>query len=147
MATQDLIAGSKFRLMRKADAGNTFEFLCLATTINFERQKDFEDASLPDCDDPEAPVVRRSVPRSSSWSIKFSGKSDAVRLKKIEADFNGSATRQYQLLEALTAAQGGQTHTGDCWVESLTKAKSDNGMVTFDCTLRGDGVLVTAPVA
>jgi len=148
MATQDIVPGKRFRLYRESDeTPGEFEFLCMGTTVGFSRKRDFEDATFPDCDDPDAEEERKSTPRGRSWDFKFSGKVDAVRLAKIEADYDSGGTRKYQLLMDLAAAKGGRTYTGEAWVETLDVNKADNGWVSFDASLRGDGALVTAAVA
>lgn len=147
MATQDLVPGSKFRLLRENDTTpGTFDFMCLAATKTFSRGKDFEDATLPDCDSPDTVMVRRSTIRARSWDISFSGKVDAKRFEKLEADYNSDATKKYQLLTALTSAAGGKTYTGLAWMGPLEMTSSDGGMVAFTASLRGDGPLTTAAV-
>lgn len=147
MATPDLIPGSKFRLYRENDTTpGTYDFVCIATTVSLERGKDFEDVMVPDCDAPDAVPLRKSVVRSRSWDVTFSGRTDAKKFEKIELDHNSDATHKYQIMVALTALQGGKTYTGAAHVGPLTIAKNDNGMVTFSGSLRGDGVLTTAAV-
>ena len=148
MTTPNLIPGSKFRLLRESDTTpGTFEFVCLATTVSFERGKEFDDATVPDCDNPDAVPFRKSMVKSRSWDVSFSGRSDAKRLEKIEADHESDAPRKYQILVALSGADGGKTYTGPAHVGPVTIAKNDNGIVTFSSSLRGDGAYVRAPVA
>jgi hypothetical protein len=134
--------------MRESDTTpGTYEFLCLATTIGFNRAKEFEDASTPDCDDPDAMIERRSIARMRSWGIKISGKLDAKRLEKLEADFNATVAKRYQLTTALTAAKGGKTYTGTAHLETLDINRAESALTTFEAALRGEGALTTAPVA
>lgn len=148
MASHDLIPGSKFRLLRESDTTpGTYEFICIATTTSFERGKEFEDATVPDCDAPDVAPDRRSVVKSRSWDVTFSGRADAARLVKIETDYESDATHKYQILIALTSGAGGRTYTGSAYMGPVTLGKSDNGMVTFSSSLRGDGKLTKASVA
>lgn len=143
----DLLPGNRFRLYRESDATpGQFEFVCVATTITFNRTNNLEDTTASPCDDPTALPDRKSVKVSRAWNLNFSGKSDIKRIVGVEADFNAEGTHRYQLLMDKLAADSGRTYTGAVHFETLEVAKSDNGMVTFSAQARGDGALTTAPV-
>lgn len=147
MAEPDLLPGNRFRLYRESDTmPGTFLFVCVATTITFNRTNSFEDTTVADCDDPTAIPNRKSVKTSVAWNLNFSGNSDIVRIEGIEADFEAEGTHRYQMLLDKPAADGGRTYTGATFVETFELSKSDNGLVKFSAQMRGDGELVRAPV-
>jgi hypothetical protein len=147
MAEPDLLPGNRFRLYRESDSTpGQFEFVCVATTITFNRTNNFEDTTVADCDDPLAIPTRKSVKQSTAWNLNFSGNSDIKRIEGIEADYNAEGTHRYQLLLDKPAADGGRTYTGAVHVETFELAKTNNGLVTFSAQMRGDGALTTAPV-
>ena len=91
MANQDLQAGNDFKLMRKGPGDTDLLFVCLARTITFERTADSEEVVVNDCDDPDALPNTRTVKTSLSWAINFSGKSDPLRIRKLEDDYESRA--------------------------------------------------------
>lgn len=143
----DLLPGNRFRLYRESDTvAGTYEFVCVATTITFNRTNSFEDTTVSDCDDPTAIPNRKSVKTSTAWNLNFSGNSDIKRIEKIEADYEAEGTHNYQLLLDKPAADGGRTYTGAVFVETFELAKQNNGLVTFSAQMRGDGALTREAV-
>ena len=148
MVTPNLLAGNRFRLYRSAGGSpETFTFFCLATTLALTETNEYEDATAADCANPTAVMVRKSVLRSTQWGLTFSGIMDALLYAPLRADFAAQAPMRYQILVDQVLAAGGGTYTGAIWFESLARTKSNNGMVTFTATARGDDTLVWAPAA
>jgi hypothetical protein len=143
-----LLPGNRFRLYRESDVTpGQFVFVCVATTITFNRTNSFEDTTVADCDNPLATPNRKSVKTSTAWNLNFSGNSDIVRIAGIEADFEAEGTHNYQMLLDKPAVDGGRTYTGAVFVETFELAKQNNGLVSFSAQMRGDGALVKAAVA
>lgn len=142
-----LLPGNRFRLLREGATPGQYVFVCIANTVSFGRTKGFEDTTIPDCDTPTAIPNRKSVVSSRSWDISFSGTVDPVRFSNIEADFEAEAAHNYQLIFDRPLAGGGRTYTGPIHFESLNVSKTNNGLVNFTATARGDGAYVMASVA
>lgn len=147
MASPDLVAGNLFRLYRETDTPGTYEFVCLAQTVRLTRTNEYEDATVPECDAPTSIPNRKSTLRSRAWGLSFSGSSDAKRLEKVETDFATQVGRKYQILVDKTALLGGKTYTGTVLFESLEIGKTNNGIVSFTATVRGEDALTIAAVA
>lgn len=147
MAEPDLLPGNRFRLLREGAVAGTYVFVCLATTITFNRTSQFEDTTVNDCDAPLSIPTRKSMVQSTAWNLNFSGAVDAKRLAVIEADVGVETPHSYQLIMDKAAADGGRTYTGDIFIETLEIAKQDNGLVRFTAQARGNGALVVEPLA
>jgi hypothetical protein len=148
MAEPVLLPGNRFRLYRSTGGDpETFAFVCIASTTELVQSKDFEDATVPDCDTPTAPAVRKSMLRSKAWNLSFSGATDAKRFQDVQADYDSEDPVRYQIRIDRPAADGGGTYTGAVHIENLTMGTADRGMVRFSATARGDGELEWAVAA
>lgn len=142
MTTPTLLPGNRFRAYRgETPTAPNWAFICLATSITLTLTNAFEDATVPDCDDPLKIPVRQSVLASTSWGGRIAGQVDAVRLAKLRADAGSTVPILYQFRVDQTAAAGGGAWTGNIFVENLEITKNNNGIVAFTCQLRGDGPL------
>ena len=144
MADQDLQPGSRLKLYRKGPGDTDFAFVCLATTISFQRNSDSEEIIVNDCDNPDGLTNTRSIKTALSWSITFSGKSDAARIQKIETDYEAENPSQYQIRSASSTGTNGQTYTGAMHITELTLGRPEKGAVTFSAQGKGDGILTRA---
>ena len=147
MADQDLLPGNRFRLYRKGAGDADWKFVCLATTITFDRTANSEKIVVADCDNPTNLTHERVIKTSLAWSIAFSGKSDPKRIQFLEGDYENENSVAYQLVADRPALQGGQTSTGNMQITKLTLTRSENGAVSFSATGDGDGVLTRAAAA
>lgn len=147
MADQDLLPGNRFRLYRKGPGDADWKFVCLATTITFDRTANSEKIVVADCDNPTNLTHERVIKTSLAWSIAFSGKSDPKRIQFLEGDYESESSVAYQLVADRTAANGGQTYTGNAQIVKLTLGRPENGAVTFSAQADGDGPLTRAAAA
>lgn len=145
MTTPTLLPGNRFRAYRgDSGASPNWAFICLATSVTLTLTNAFEDATVPDCDDPLKIPVRQSVMSSTSWGGRIAGQVDATRLAKLRADAASQTPIPYQFKVDQAAGNGGGTWTGNVFVESLEIGKNNNGIVSFTCQFRGDGPLTWA---
>lgn len=145
MSTPTLLPGNRFRAYRGDGATPpVWAFICLATSITLTLTNAYEDATVPDCDNPTAIPVRQSVLSSTSWGGRIAGQVDAFRLAKLRQDVASQTPIPYQFLVDRNLAGGGGTWTGNVFVENLEITKNNNGIVSFTCQFRGDGPLVWA---
>lgn len=151
MATPNLLPGNRFRIYRKDDTGTGYTFVCTANAVALTRTNEFEDATLPDCATPTSIPARQSIVRSTQWGVRFSGPYDPKLNSTVRTDIENQALNQtpttYQILIDRPLASGGGTYTGALWFESVEEGKTNNGMVTYTVTARGEGPLVWADAA
>src|SRR6478672_9008375 len=138
MAAPTLLPGNRFRLMREGTTPGTYVFVCIAQTKSLTKTNEFEDATVPDCSTPLSIPNRKSIVRSRQWSLSFSGICDASQFANIRADVDSETPHNYQLLVDKLLAAGGGTWSGAIFFESLVIASTNNGLVTFTATCRGD---------
>lgn len=149
MAAPNLLAGNRFRLYRSTALGppEVFSFICLAMTVALTETNDFEDTTVPDCASPTSIPNRQSVLRSRSWGLTFSGSIDANQFAAFRTDASSETPVRYQILVDKTLALGGGAWTGAVFFESLVRSKTNNGIVTFTATCRGDAGLAWTDAA
>jgi hypothetical protein len=144
MALPVLLPGNRFRLYRSSALGppEVFTFVCLANTISLTQTNEYEDTTSPDCAAPTAIPARQSIKRSTQWALSFSGTVDATRMINFRTDVAAESPQRYQILFDQVLAGGGGAYTGAIFFESFTETKTNNGLVSFTVTARGDGALV-----
>lgn len=134
--------GTKFRLLA-GDGGSpteTFSGLCVITTLKFDMKIDTDDAMVIDCDNPDNLPVRQSVAKGITFDLSGSGKADFAKYKVIETAFLTGATKNYQVERVGSGAAGGGIWEGGAIITDLSMDKSENGIVTFSTTLKGQGL-------
>jgi hypothetical protein len=149
MATSNTLAGSQYRPYRSdgVTAGPArFKFFCPAVNLSIKRTTEFEDATVNDCDTPDAPAVQKSVQRLRKFEASVAGSLDALKCQVLEADWEKTGSTEWQFIMDKSAVEGGQTLTGFFFVEDLEFGKENAGIVKFTCKLRGDGIITRAPV-
>ncbi|MGY2051681.1 phage tail tube protein [Methylobacterium sp. JK268] len=136
-------SGKDLRLMRKSGpTDDTPSFLCTVTTKDLTRTWEYEDATMPDCDNPSAVPPRRSLKKSSAWSVNASGIADARSYRDLDAAAADPDTPMYvRILVAKPAASGGGHWDGAVWFENLKIESQDMGVVKFSAQMRGEGPL------
>jgi hypothetical protein len=149
MATPVLLPGNRFRLYRSTSLGppEVFAFVCLANTISLTQTNEYEDTTSPDCANPTAIPVRQSIKRSSQWALSFSGTVDATKMATFRTDVNAESAQRYQVLFDQNLAGGGGAYAGAIFFESFAETKTNNGLVAFTVTARGDGILTWTDAA
>ena len=144
MSFPNLLEGKRFRLCR--GDGNTpeaFIFVCTATTLKLDEKGEYDDSMLIDCDDPDSDPERVSTTKGRTWDVTFSGKCDHQRYLTLRRDLN--TRRNWQLFISLSASAGGGAYQGPAFLDSLSMSKSENGLVTFDASLKGQETLDWIP--
>ncbi len=132
--------GTSFQLYQGNGAGTeVFSLVCVATTQDFDQKVETDDAMVIDCANPLNLPVRQSVAKGKTFDVSFSGKADFVKFHAIEANQDGAA-HNYQVAFSGTGANGGGIYQGAAILADLKVAKSDNGMVSFTASLKGQGL-------
>lgn len=133
------LAGNRFNLYRMVTGSPVF--VCMASTTSLTETKEFDDTTMPNCEDPTAISTRKSIVKSKSWSLNFSGKAVMHHYAEIKADFDSESAVPYRIVANPADGVGDGQWDGDIHLESLEIGKQDNGMVTFAAQARGDGDL------
>lgn len=148
MAQPNPFGGKDLRCLRMTGpTDNAPKFMCTVTTKGLTETVEYDDATTPNCDNPEAVWARRSVPKGSAWSVSASGVADALSYKAMRADMKSGVPTYMQIQVAKPAAQGGGSWTGAVFYENLQIQSDAGGVVKFTCQLRGDGELTWADAA
>lgn len=139
MASDNPLSGNRFNLYRMVTGAPVF--VCTAVNTGLTQTKEFDDATMPDCDDPTAIPNRKSVVKMKSWSLSFGGKAVMAHYSDLKADYDSEGAVAYRVVANPLDGAGGGRWDGNIHIETLEMAKSDNGIVTFSATCRGDGDL------
>ena len=134
--------GVNFGLLAGDGASPTevFTIVCIATTLDFDRAIETDDEMVIDCNNPQNLPVRQSIAKGITWDVTFSGKCDYSRFATIEGKFDGNV-HNWQVEKYGTGANGGGIYQGGAMLSALKLSKSENGMVSFSGTLKGQGLL------
>lgn len=139
MASDTPLSGTRFRLYRRA--GGPAVFVCLATTLSMTKSKEFDDATMPDCDDPTKIPTRKSVVKSRGWSLNFAGAFVAKHRAQVEADYDSDTPVEYEIRVDPADNDGAGSWIGDLHIETFEVGKSDNGRANITVQCRGEGEL------
>lgn len=139
MAADNPLPGNRFNLYRRATGSDVF--VCQAVNLTLTQANEFEDATMPDCDNPTAIPTRKSTKRMTAWNVSFGGKGVAAHIQMLQDDYASESAVEYKI-KAEPAGGGGGAWVGDLHFENLEHGKSENGMVTVSVQARGDGELV-----
>ncbi|MGL3208689.1 hypothetical protein [Bradyrhizobium sp. BR 1433] len=139
MGSDAPLSGNRFNLYRIVN--NNPVFVCAAVNLGLTETKQFDDATMPDCDNPTAIPTRKSVVKSKEWSLNFGGKAVMKHYTDLKTDKDSEAPVPYRIVANPIDNQGGGRWDGLLHFESLELTKNDNGIVTFTCQCRGDGDL------
>lgn len=134
--------GKDLRVMRKTSPTDPAPtFMCTVTTKSLTETVEYEDATIPDCENPDAVPARRSVPKMTAWSLIASGIADAKSYKQLRADSKAGVPLNVQILVARPAAEGGGHWDGAIWFENIQINSDSMGVVKFSAQMRGEGEL------
>lgn len=140
--------GKDLRCMRKISAADpTPKFMCTVTTKGLTKTMEYDDATVPDCDNPDKVWARRSLPKGSAWSVNISGVADPLSFKQMNADMDSGVPTFLQILVAKPAADGGGHWDGAVFYENLQIQSDAGGVVKFTGQMRGEGDLAWADAA
>lgn len=144
MAAPNVLGAHKFKVY--VYDGAAYEYLCIATQKNFNRQVNFEEAYLPDCANEDAIPNRTSRQTGRSWDLDITAYLDpnSVSGELLRDAFDTDGTINIKITEDVS---GGTSYTGAAWVENLSIAAAGAGLTNFTMKLRGEGALTKTPVA
>lgn len=118
---------------------------CGFTQKSFNRTKALNEVQIPDCDDPDAPVVTARDVASISWSVAGQGVLAGESLAMWDAFFNSTTSRNIKITEQFASPIGDIVWTGKAHLESFEKSGQVGQRVTANVSLQGDGALTRSP--
>jgi len=134
--------GKDLRVMRKTGPTDAApKFMCTVTTKGLTKTMEYDDATTPDCDNPDAVWARSSVAKGSAWSVNVSGVADPKSYRQMEADMDSGVPTYLQIQLAKPAADGGGYWDGAVFYENLQIQSDAGGVVKYTGQMRGEGRL------
>lgn len=131
----------KFRILLGDDASPiAYAAPCGFTSKSLSLGKSLSEVSLPDCDDPDAPIVIGRDVESITASVSGEGVLAAASVVTwLEAY---EATESVPVKIEIEFSSGTVTWTGAMHVESLELGAEQGGRVTLNVSMQSDGALV-----
>ncbi len=125
-----------------------FSKICGFTSMELQITKDTNDAAVPDCDDPDAPIWKTADVTSQGWSMKFEGFAAKDALPLIESATFASTVRGVRLYlkdAGVGAGTPDRLYEGMAHVTmSLSGKVGEKWQVSVEVT--GDGALTSTSV-
>lgn len=141
MATPVTAKFGKFRILLGDDADPiVYTAPCGFTSKSMTLTKSLSEVSIPDCDDPDAPIVLGRDVESISTSVSGEGVLAASSVVTwLEAYEN---TESIPVKVEIEFSTGIVTWTGLMHIESLELGAEQGGRVTINVSMQSDGALV-----
>lgn len=122
-----------------------FEAPCGFTEKAFVRAKSLNEVSIPDCDDPDAPVVIARDVASLSWSVTGQGVLAAEALETWDSFYDSTDSRNVKVTFEFAAPVGTVTYTGLAHLESFEITATSGTRVQVSISMQSDGALTRSP--
>lgn len=123
-----------------------FSVPCGFTEKAFNRSKSLNETNVPDCDDPDAPIVVTRDVASISWGVTGQGVMASEALATWDAFYNSTSSKNVKIELVYPAPTGTVTYTGAAHLESMEIGATVGNRVTLNISLAGDGALTRSPV-
>lgn len=119
-----------------------FSAPCGFTSKSLVLAKNLTEISIPDCDDPDAPIWLGRDVASLTASISGEGVLAAEAAPTWQDAFDSASSIEVQIV--ITFATGTLTYTGFMHLENLTFGAEQGGRVTISVSMQSDGELLGA---
>lgn len=127
----------RFRILLDLAGTGTYSAPCGFTSKTFTQNKSLSEVSLPDCDDPDAPIVLGRDVESISFSVSGEGVLAASSLPVWQEAYR--STESVAVKIEIEFSTGTMTWTGNMHIESLEIAGEQGGRVTLNVSMQSDG--------
>lgn len=146
MAQPVTIKPGKVRILLGDGASpEVFTAPCGFTDKSFSRVKSLNEVSIPDCDDPDAPIVLARDVASISWSFTGQGVLAAESVATWDAFYDSITSKNVRIEMEFPSPTGTITYTGAAHLESFEVAAAQGSRVTVNVSLQSDGELTRSP--
>ncbi|MGR9420663.1 phage tail tube protein [Rhizobium leguminosarum] len=141
MATPITARFGKFRVLLGSGSGPiVYAAPCGFTSKSLSLTKSLSEVSLPDCDDPDLPIVLGRDVESISASVSGEGVLAAAAVTTWLDAYE--STESVPVKIEIEFSTGTVTWTGSMHVESLELGAEQGGRVTLNVSMQSDGALV-----
>jgi predicted secreted protein len=118
----------------------TFTAPCGFTSKSLSLSKNLSEVSIPDCDDPDAPIWLGRDVQSLTASVTGEGVLAAEAVPTWQDAFDSTASVEVQV--EITFATGVLTYQGFMHLESMEITAEQGGRVQMSISMQSDGELV-----
>lgn len=129
--------GKFFVRIAKGDSPNDFVAPCGFTSKSLTFTKNLSEVSIPDCDDPDAPIALGRDVQSVSASISGSGVLAAEAVPEWESFRDSVESRECEI--EIEFSSGALEYTGYFQLESIAFGAEQGGRVTIEVSMQSDG--------
>lgn len=118
---------------------------CGFTEKSFTRSKTLNEVLIPDCDDPDAPVVVATDVASIGFAISGQGVLAGESVATWDEAFASTASVSIKVTFEFAAPTGTIVYTGKAHLESFEVTGQVGNRVQANISMRGDGALTRTP--
>lgn len=146
MAVPSTIKFGKMKV-ELGDGGSPEVFIapCGFTSKSFTRSKTLNEVQIPDCDDPDAPIVVSRDVASIAFAVQGEGVLAGESLATWDAFFNSTSSRNVKVTLEFLAPIGTITYSGKVHLESFEITGQAGNRVTVSVSMQSDGPLFRTP--
>jgi len=130
----------KFRILLDLAGTGTYSAPCGFTSKSLTLNKSLSEVSIPDCDDPDAPIVIARDVESISASVSGEGVLAASAIVTWLDAYEG--TNSVAVKVEVEFSTGTVTWTGNMHIESLEIGAEQGGRAILNVSMQSDGALV-----
>lgn len=146
MAVPTTIKFGKMRVyLGDGESPEVFAAPCGFTEKSFTRSKSLNETQIPDCDDPDAPVVVSRDVASIDWAVTGQGVMASEAVVTWDEFYNSASSRNVRIEFVWPAPLGTITYTGLAHLESFEIGATVGNRVTVNISLAADGALTRSP--